>query len=52
MENTELWLLAPTKTPSPIQTKFGTIDYVAEGNIAANFGCDRVMGVPPRGGEI
>ena len=42
----------PHKPPSPIQTKFGTIDYVAEFNISAKFGSDRIIGVTPRGGKI
>ena len=35
--------LAPcsTKTPSPIHTKFGMIDYVAEVNIFTNFGIEQ-----------
>ena len=40
----------PTKTPSPIHTKFGTIDYVVEGNISADFGNDRVVGGAPTWG--
>ena len=46
--------LAPcqTKTPSPIHTKFGTIDYVAELNIGVNCGNDRIIGGAPRGGEM
>ena len=40
----------PTKTPSPIQTKFGTVDYVAEFNISAKFDSDRVIGGAPTWG--
>ena len=42
----------PHKTISPIQTKFGAIDYLALVNTSAEFRSDRVMGDAPRGGEI